>query len=498
VSGGSGFIGTTGGGPSVQIWEDAGKGVMKIADFDEEARKEAGKDYIGRWSGIGCQWERVVCDPTREQAYFLKGSRLKRLVFDLKTGDLLREVTFPNMVDDIAFDSRGYMHCHFVGTVGAVMRVDPARATRVEVPSYDTEYCPRFALGEVPYDYGVEKDINKYRALGVLPVKDQRGPKHFQDGLGCNMRGDVAVESQIYYVPKMEEQMAKMLNEARINPHGDGPSGHAYTYESSMRDFAERQKRGEKVYSIARRPGVPLHGATIWTYDSTGEVRAGSPAVIGRLVAGCAVDEDGALYFICNYPRAVGDKPFLRGRGGTFGITDDRKNRHPHTGTLVKARGKNVKILRAKAEVPLDPRPERAPDMFFLSSRMVGEENRVWMEGAEWFYGGASPIIDWGCSCPTSRFHLDWYKRTYVPEAYRHSFGVVDTNGNLIMHLGKYGNLDSGNGDKSKVPVSGDNIAVFIPRFIGGTDNYLCFSDWGERLAVLKIAYHAEETAPVK
>jgi hypothetical protein len=81
---------------------------------------------------------------------------------------------------------------------------------------------------------------------------------------------------------------------------------------------------------------------------------------------------------------------------------------------------------------------------------------------------------------------------------YRHSFGILDTNGNLIMHLGKYGNFDSGNGAESRIPVGGDNIAMNWPRFISGTDNYLCFYDFGERLAVLRLEYEAEETAGVR
>jgi hypothetical protein len=95
-------------------------------------------------------------------------------------------------------------------------------------------------------------------------------------------------------------------------------------------------------------------------------------------------------------------------------------------------------------------------------------------------------------------FQTDWYKRTFVPESYRHSIGVVDAAGNLIMHLGRYGNFDSGNGAKSAIPVGGDNIACFLPRFIAATDNYLAFDDRGERLAVLKLNYHAEETTPVR
>jgi hypothetical protein len=82
---------------------------------------------------------------------------------------------------------------------------------------------------------------------------------------------------------------------------------------------------------------------------------------------------------------------------------------------------------------------------------------------------------------------LDWYKRVYVPEQYRHSIGVLDDAGNLILHLGRYGNFDSGLGNKSKIRVGGDEISLSAVRFISGTDNYLVFDDGGERLTVLKL-----------
>jgi len=119
------------------------------------------------------------------------------------------------------------------------------------------------------------------------------------------------------------------------------------------------------------------------------------------------------------------------------------------------------------------------------------------VESAEWLYAGASPIVSGGCSCPTERLYVDWFKRVHVPEQYRHSIGILDTAGNLIMHLGRFGNFDSGDGAKSRVPVGGDNIAMSAVRFISGTDNYLVFDDGGERLVVLKLNYHAEETVAI-
>jgi hypothetical protein len=38
---------------------------------------------------------------------------------------------------------------------------------------------------------------------------------------------------------------------------------------------------------------------------------------------------------------------------------------------------------------------------------------------------------------------------------------------------------------------------MMLVRFVSGTDNYLVFGDRAERLAVLKLNYHAEETISV-
>jgi hypothetical protein len=65
------------------------------------------------------------------------------------------------------------------------------------------------------------------------------------------------------------------------------------------------------------------------------------------------------------------------------------------------------------------------------------------------------------------------------------------------MHIGQYGNYDSGFGPKSKIRVGGDDIAMIQPRFISGTDNHLVFTDWCERIVVLKLEYHAVEEASI-
>jgi len=476
--------------PGLRIYEDDGKTMRRIADFDEEARKEAGANYMGRWSGVSCSGK-LACDPTRERVYVSGGIFTQARCFDLRSGSLLHSVLFPGKMNDLAFDKRGYMHAHFDRGFyqPGVGRLDPDQATLDE----DRFSKNRYRLKECPYDYGVQdrggRGSRGGQWQGILPVKDQGGSKFFQDGIGVNMRGDVAEVCNIYYIPKMDDMMLQ------TGWGGDNKQNRGdQSYASFLRRVQEAEQRGDQVYSMRRAPGFPLWGGTVWTFDRSGELRRECAAIGGQLINGVGIDEDRHLYYVAGKvgsTRMIDGKPFLQNRYGRFGVEGRAKagwsRDHPFTGTLIRTAGEQTKLLLKDAKIPLDETPERPLDL-----------DGGWVEGAEWMYAGASPTVAHACSCPTLRSHLDWYRRTFVPEAYRHSFGVVDTAGNLIMHLGTYGNFDSGNGAKSAIPVGGDNIAVFVPRMISGTDNYLCFDDWGERLVVLKIAYHAEETAPVR
>ncbi len=488
---------TVGGGPSVRIWEEDGKGLRLVMDFDEQAKKEDGGNYLGRWSGAG--WGgggfgpntgKICADPTRERLYH--GTQM----FDLGSGRPSGTITLPTHVDDIAFDKRGFLHAHISGCGSgalfpAVVRLDPSRASRnAEESKHGGVSHP-----EVPYDYGVEKVLPPVPVtwFGVLPVRDQHGAKGFQDGIGVNMRGDVAVESNIYYVPKMDEYTR--------SAYGAAHEKRDSTYNRFVKMVQEMAQRGEAVYTIRRRPGIPLAGGTVWTFDRSGELRHECAVTAGDLVNGAQIDEDGAVYFVTARPRIFDPDRgfFLAGRSSRFGVPDD-KAANPFTGTLIKTDPTGrCDVLLASAPVSLDPLPGRPPELMATNwAHAFSKKNWAWVEGAEWLYAGASPIVPVGCSCSTQRLHLDWYKRSCVPEAYRHSFAILDAAGNLILHAGRYGGFDSASGPQSRIPVVGDGIGITMPRFITGTDNYLAFSDWGERIMVLKLNYHAEETVGIQ
>jgi hypothetical protein len=147
---------------------------------------------------------------------------------------------------------------------------------------------------------------------------------------------------------------------------------------------------------------------------------------------------------------------------------------------------------------PWPNRPTELAAIDFPEDQADNKNVHCWIEGAEWLYAGASPIVPSGCSCPSERLHVDWDKRAYVPEAYRHSVGILDTNGNLITRFGRYANFDNAPGGPAGCKPGETDIGLTCARYLGGTDNYLAFDDWGERIIVLKLNYHAEETVPVK
>jgi hypothetical protein len=471
---------TTDAGPSVRIYEESDKTFKLVLDFDEEAKKEDGENFDGRWCGD--IWDKVACDPVREQVYYRKS-----VIFDLATGARKGSWHMPGSTDDIAFDKYGYMHGHFNPCffMQGVARFDPTRAETYR----DWQKRPHegvLAYPECPYDYGIEKG----QFLGILPTRCQPGSKGFQDGIGVTMRGDVVVQSNIYYVPKMEEEgfglaAAGILERTKRGEYSDAPMR---SYANYMKTILEAEQRGEEVYFIRRQPGIPLAGATAWTFDRHGELINGPAVVAGKLMAGVQMDEDGFLYFVNSRPRRVNGKSFLSGKAGWNGATEKSDI---FTGTLIKTQP-TAKFLSQKAAIPMSEPLPRAPE---LVDSYGGE---IWVEDAEWLYAGASPIVAGGCSCPSNRLHLDWYKRVYVPEAYRHSMGILDVNGNLIMHLGRYGNFDDAPGGKNGIKPGGTDVGMMTVRFISGTDNYVVFDDWGEKLVVMKLNYHAEEIVPIK
>ena len=101
---------------------------------------------------------------------------------------------------------------------------------------------------------------------------------------------------------------------------------------------------------------------------------------------------------------------------------------------------------------------------------------------------GIVPPSDNVCSCPNGRFDTDIFGRSFIPEHWRHSIAIVDTNGNLITRVGQYGNADSGTKPGSEVRIG------WCPAAGVDHDRYLYIPDVGNcRILQVRLAYAAEE-----
>ena len=493
-------------GRGLRVYEDTGKNLKIISNFDEDAEKATGKNYTGRWDGG--MYQNIECDPVREKVYYKKMH-----IYDLKTGDFtgwfggrasmnIARSSFSNShnvdvrgsaLGDIAFDKHGYMHAHLndgFDCKKVIARMDPDRINK------DGGYV------EVPYDYGVTKmSQSKSEWSGVIPGVATES-ETFSYGLGVNMQGDLAVGLRILYAPKME---SAAFDEKSSDQRARQASGFFFgpnlKYSEWQRELQDFEKMGESLFYVARRPGHPLTGSVIMTHDRSGEVRKRPAVVPGSRGNGVQIDEEGDLYFTnARYRLNDDDKPFLLGCGGNYGGPSlDKRNPTPFTGTFIKSAGQDARFLLRNAVIPLTEFPKRQPELATPEGSGYDDRAqwRVWVEKAKWLYAGASPIVASHCDCPQMRVWLDWYKRSFVPEAYRHSIGILDANGNLITHVGQYGNFDSGAGNASKIPLGGDGIATTMVRYVSGTDNYMCLLDWGHRLIVAKLDYKAEAFAPI-
>ena len=93
-----------------------------------------------------------------------------------------------------------------------------------------------------------------------------------------------------------------------------------------------------------------------------------------------------------------------------------------------------------------------------------------------------------------------------MPELRHFSVAVLDTNGNLILRVGQYGNVDDGmplvkkGGPLNPRSIGGDEVALFHGAYVAAhTDKRLFIADPGNaRIVSVKLGYHAEEIISLK
>ena len=215
------------------------------------------------------------------------------------------------------------------------------------------------------------------------------------------------------------------------------------------------------------------------------------------VVNGVYMDKDNALYLMADNRRMQddGSSPFNK-----------------MTATLMKFKPGRGRIINASTIAPHIPMklsrdawPNRPPE---LGQTFASTDGGVWVEGAEWLYGGVgyAARAEGGCACANARFALDYFGRSFVPEADRFSVAILDTNGNVVLRLGRYGNVEDGQplvsqgGPPTPRSIGGDEIALFHACYVAThTDRRLFIADAGNgRILSVKLGYHAEAKVALK
>ncbi|MCG3179815.1 MAG: hypothetical protein BIFFINMI_02161 [Phycisphaerae bacterium] len=392
---------------------------------------------------------------TENQWWVGGGSFHTILRIDPQTGKV-SEIELPvQWAEDMTFDIEGRIYLRQVEPAHRVLRYDPV------------------TWREIPWDYG-EEGLDKGVAIisGLALPSDPSGD-YSQGGLYISPKGHLAVACATKAVALTPEQ-AKRKGPALI---------------------------AGKKYEPQKYPGrnfVGLNGGCVHIWDEHGRevVRDAVPGMSG--IDGLGLDAEDNVYLMSHIPRVYNGKPYF----------------NKISGTLIKVPpGRNKWISdneRAPVPLPKDELPKRSPD---IAGYTMGD---VWIEGADWLYGGVGNCsfkIAPGCICwQQSRFTLDYFARSFAPETDQFSVAVLDSNGNLILRIGQYGNEDDGlpadgvplgrpkGGGPMLAPphprsIGGDEVALMQPSHVATlTDRLLFIGDVGNaRIVEVKLGYRTEE-----
>lgn len=326
------------------------------------------------------------------------------------------------------------------------------------------------SMREVPWDYGEEIKVPGFDGDGAtltaavpLPGSGRPGCFHL-GGFGVSPRGSIVVSC--YNIQKLDVTI---------------PGA-----------FSAKFQEG-RPYMPAIYPGR-LRWAEVHVWDKHGRL-VYEDAVPGLpMTDGLALDRDDNLYALVAANRMLDGKEYPLERAET----------------LMKFKAKRGQIISTRKNVPVPVTREQGPQR--TVDVVKGFAGPSWVEGVDWMYGGVgyggfmSSKGGGGCACWNARFALDLFARSFVTELNRFQVAVLDTNGNLILRIGKYGNVDDGvplvkeGGPANPRSVGDDEVALCHPSYTAThTDRRLFISDYGNyRILSVKLGYHATESIALK
>jgi hypothetical protein len=436
-------------GGCAQIYEEVDGKLALKRSFSEDVKKS-----VQRLIPPILWRQRLVVNPTSGKLYVLEGDSgvmksVNQVVEISPDTGRIKLVELPLGAEDMCFDINGLA---YIRTDPLVSRFDPT------------------SWREVPWDYGESYKGHSWgmgaKGADLISALATPGHRSFNfwhlGGLDVSVKGHLVVTTC----------------------NGTGMSD------------APGWKPGEAHFDYQGRPYSPgiYPGRARWgeihIWDKHGKLAAEDVVPGMGHLNGIGVDQDDNIYMLAVSKRMIGGKLY------------DPALERDASGTVLKVRAGKCRVLSSGGNVPIPlpeaSRPRRPID---LAGYTTG-----WVEGAEWFYGGVGFCTPGGCVCWNCRFTKDYFNRSFAPETLHYSVAVLDANGNLILRVGQYGNVDDGvplvkdGGPAAPRSIGGDEVALFYACYVGThTDRRLFIADAGNaRIASVKLGYHAEEKVALK
>ncbi len=435
-----------------QLYHEKKGKLEKIADFAEDVAKAVTRVTPPQAPALDRQ--RMYVNPVDGMLYIAEGDSGvgkafgKILQIDPNTGRA-KEMRVPFTTEDMAFDLNGLVY----------LRTD-TQVARFELPTWR----------EVPWDYGEERlkpgfdgDGSPLTAVIALPGTGRPGCFHL-GGFAVSPQGHIVVSC--YNTKKLDIRMPGSFA-AKFDV--------GRPYQPPV--YPGRLRWGE--LHVWDKHGKPLYK------DAVG----GLP-----MTDGLEMDKDNNIYVLAAANRVLDGKEYPLERAET----------------LMKFQPKQGKIVSVSKKVPVPIAKDQGPKRPFDIAK--GFAGNAWVEGASWLYGGVgyggfmSSKGGGGCACWNARFSLDLFARSFATELNRFRVAVLDSNGNLILRIGKYGNVDDGvplipDGSPAKPrSVGGDEVALCHPSYVAShSDRRLFIADYGNyRILSVKLDYHTTEKISLK
>ncbi|PCJ58855.1 MAG: hypothetical protein COA79_12365 [Planctomycetota bacterium] len=415
---------------NIKIWELTGTKFKLINDFSKTTKEK----FIDS-KPVYYSRERIQYNPKDKHLYCTKTIH----GFNGKSFKHLYKINVSTgkiSIIDLPFDAEDFCFDNsgylYLKSIDIVARYDPSN------------------MREVPWDYGIEiktaTSSSSDRKLGsvISGIKTPVNSGWHSGGIYVNAKGDFVI-SGATYADNKEDNLS-----------------------SSFNIYKGRAKNSKTVNLIH-------------IYDKYGKLIKSDVVPGLRENYGVAIDSNKNIYMMNASTRVLDGKAYPDSLTGTI-------IKFPATG------GRIIKKGTKQVSVPLDPseEPKRPVDL-----------KGAWAENASWFYGGVgfsgkngtrNLLSGTGCACWNARMTFDYFNRTFAPELNRFKVAVLDSNGNLILNIGRYGNRDTA-GDKGSVKVGGDGVTLMHGAYLAThSDKRLFIADPGnDRIVVVKLNYHQNE-----